>query len=240
MMQSWSCRGNIYPTCRPTYFVKFTCLNQIEHEKSTERAKDPWNRRIIWILMNHRRRGSSCSRLFHQIWKIKAGSDIMHWGCQLSCGVKRKWCNVAPTTKTRKSKKKTNLVSKNRPVSKKKKFCAVYTQANETHTCSCRGREANLYVSDSYVNVAHVWPWKWVSLNTRQRPSPTLRYQSSVLISAFCVISVILNSQCSPLNGTKDVLIALMLFLTRDSIRMISGHVSQQNTSPASKLSGEM
>lgn len=42
MMQSWSCRRNIYP---PTYFAKFTCLNRIQYEKSTEHAKDPWNRR---------------------------------------------------------------------------------------------------------------------------------------------------------------------------------------------------
>lgn len=42
MMQSWSCRRNIYPL---TYFAKFTCLNRIEYEKSTEHAKDPWNRR---------------------------------------------------------------------------------------------------------------------------------------------------------------------------------------------------
>lgn len=127
MMQSWSCRGNIYPTCRPTYFAKLTCLNRIEHETSTEHAKDPWNRRIIWILMNHRRRGSSCSPLFHQIWKIKAGSDIMHWGCQLSCGVKRKWCNVVPMTKTRKSKKKTQSSVKKQACTKEGVPRCLYT-----------------------------------------------------------------------------------------------------------------
>lgn len=43
--KAWAVMEMFTQQIGPTYFTKFTCLNRIEHEKSTEHAKDPWNRR---------------------------------------------------------------------------------------------------------------------------------------------------------------------------------------------------
>lgn len=113
---------------------------------------------------------------------------------QLSCGVTRKWCKVVPMDQKKYKKKG----QKN----KKNKFCDVVYTSEFAFICVCFVNETHTHVPIEAGRPSYVWRTEmWMlwpcdhgneSVSTRGRDSPTLKYQSSVLIS------VILNSQCSP------------------------------------------
>lgn len=97
----------------------------------------------------------------------------------------RKWCKIVPIDQKRLQKKR---VKKTRRISS----AMLYIQANETQTHVPVGpdRLSCVWRTEMWM----LWPCDHgnESVSTRGRDSPALRYQSSVLIS------VILNSQCSP------------------------------------------